>query len=85
MGSGQYFLAYSRLLLTEGLCGRYAEITGVPDLQLSDFTCIVISSDLRPTGHFTSSHKLINQLHDNVIRSLRGNLVSIPTDCPQRD
>lgn len=28
---------------------------------------------------------MINKLHQNVIWALRGNFVSVPTDCPQRD
>ena len=64
---------------------RYAEINGVDDLDLNSFTAIVIFSDLRQTGTFTSSHKLLNQLHSNVIWGMRGNFVSVPTDCPQRD
>ena len=54
-------------------------------MKLSDFVGIFISSDMRRTGTFNCSHKQLNTLHDNVIRSLRGNFVSIPTDCPQRD
>ncbi|RSH82323.1 uncharacterized protein EHS24_007290 [Apiotrichum porosum] len=64
---------------------RYAEVTGIADLSLSDFTAIVVASDLRRTGTFASSHKEINQLHQNVVWGMRGNFVSIPTDCPQRD
>ncbi|KAL3459560.1 bacterial alpha-L-rhamnosidase-domain-containing protein [Aspergillus heterothallicus] len=64
---------------------RYAEITGYDDLALSDFTGIVISSDLRRTGTFECSHAHINRLHENAVWSMRGNFISIPTDCPQRD
>ena len=64
---------------------RYAEINGYDNLSLDDFTAIAISSDLRRTGTFTSSHKLINKLHQNTVWSMRDNFVSIPTDCPQRD
>ncbi|CAK7198022.1 hypothetical protein SEUCBS139899_000678 [Sporothrix eucalyptigena] len=64
---------------------RYAEVTGYDAVGLSDFTAIVISSDLRPTGTFECSHDLINQLHRNTVWSMRGNFVSVPTDCPQRD
>lgn len=64
---------------------RYAEITGYDDISLSDFTGIVIASDLRRTGTFESSHALINKLHENTVWSMRGNFISIPTDCPQRD
>lgn len=54
-------------------------------MSLTDFKAIVISSDLRRTGTFTCSHALINQLHENTVWSTRGNFVSVPTDCPQRD
>jgi alpha-L-rhamnosidase len=63
---------------------RYIEVTGA-QVGLEDFTAIVIASDMRPTGTFTSSHSLINQLHKNVIWGMLGNFVSVPTDCPQRD
>jgi alpha-L-rhamnosidase len=45
----------------------------------------VVHSDLAPTGRFRSSHPLLNRIHANVIRGQRSNLMSIPTDCPQRD
>ncbi|PSN71410.1 hypothetical protein BS50DRAFT_282333 [Corynespora cassiicola Philippines] len=64
---------------------RYAEISGYDDLSLSDFTAVVISSNLRRTGTFNCSHALINRLHENTVWSTRGNFVSVPTDCPQRD
>ena len=64
---------------------RYAEINGHRNLSLSDFTAVVISSDLRRTGTFACSHAMINQLHENTVWSTRGNFVSVPTDCPQRD
>jgi alpha-L-rhamnosidase len=37
------------------------------------------------TGGFTTSHALLQRLHDNVVWGMRGNFLSIPTDCPQRD
>ncbi|GAA2502837.1 alpha-L-rhamnosidase [Winogradskya humida] len=64
---------------------RYAEIAGVPGLRAEDVEAVVISSDLRRTGWFESSHELLNRFHDNVIRGMRGNFVDVPTDCPQRD
>ncbi|KAL2836939.1 bacterial alpha-L-rhamnosidase-domain-containing protein [Aspergillus pseudoustus] len=64
---------------------RYAEITGYDDLSLTDFTGVVIASDLRRTGSFSCSHAHINRLHENAVWSMRGNFISIPTDCPQRD
>jgi alpha-L-rhamnosidase len=65
---------------------RYAQIEGFPrNVQLDDFTAVVVHNDMERTGEFDSSHKLINQLHSNVTWGMRGNFVSVPTDCPQRD
>ena len=63
---------------------RYAEVTGCK-AELDMFTAIVVSSDLRKTGNFTCSHAAINQLHSNVEWGMRGNFVSVPTDCPRCD
>lgn len=52
---------------------------------LKDFTAVVVTSDMRATGTFTSSHAMVNQLHKNVIWGMLSNFVSVPTDCPQRD
>ncbi|MFJ4027582.1 family 78 glycoside hydrolase catalytic domain [Paenarthrobacter sp. NPDC089989] len=64
---------------------RYAQVNGVPDLKAEDIDAVVIGSDLRRTGWFTSSNELLNRLHENVVWSIRGNFVDVPTDCPQRD
>lgn len=65
---------------------RYAEITGWPgEFDPADATAVVIHSDMTRTGWFRTSHPLLQQLHDNVVWSLRGNFLSLPTDCPQRD
>ncbi|MCZ0997503.1 glycoside hydrolase family 78 protein [Streptomyces mirabilis] len=64
---------------------RYAEVTGVPELRPEDIEVVVITSDLRRTGWFTSSHQLLNRFHENVVWGMRGNFVDVPTDCPQRD
>jgi alpha-L-rhamnosidase len=64
---------------------RYAEVSGVPGLRAEDVEAVVIGSDLRRTGWFDSSHALLNRFHENVVWSMRGNFVDVPTDCPQRD
>jgi alpha-L-rhamnosidase len=64
---------------------RYAEVTGVPGLAASDLEAVVVSSDLRRTGWFDSSHELLNRFHENVVWGMRGNFLDVPTDCPQRD
>lgn len=65
---------------------RYVAVDGYPgDLSLADLTGVVIHSDMEPTGHFQSSHPLVNQLQHNIVWGQKGNFVDVPTDCPQRD
>jgi len=46
---------------------------------------VVLHTDMTRTGWFTASDPLIDRLHENVVWGMRGNFLSIPTDCPQRD
>ena len=65
---------------------RYVKIEGYPgELTLDKVTGIVIHSDMKPTGDFTCSDSLINQLQKNIQWGQRGNFLDVPTDCPQRD
>ena len=64
---------------------RYVQVDGVTDVRPDDFDAVVLHSDLRRTGGFTSSDPLLNRLHENVVWSMRGNMLALPTDCPQRD
>jgi alpha-L-rhamnosidase len=65
---------------------RYAEVEGWPgELRLDDLTAVVCHSDMERRGWFECSDPLINRLHENVVWSMRGNFLDVPTDCPQRD
>jgi len=64
---------------------RYAQVDGLHSLDLDDVSAMVIGSDMPRTGWFDSSHELLNRFHENVVWSMRGNFVDVPTDCPQRD
>lgn len=68
---------------------RYVEVTGWPtestSLDASSIRAHVVFSDMERTGYFDSSHDLLNKFHENVIWSMRGNFLGVPTDCPQRD
>jgi alpha-L-rhamnosidase len=57
----------------------------VPDLRAEDVEAVVVGSDLRRTGWFTSSDDTLNRFHENVVWGTRGNFLDVPTDCPQRD
>ena len=45
----------------------------------------MLHTDMTRTGWFESSHSMLDRLHENVVWGMRGNFLSIPTDCPQRD
>jgi alpha-L-rhamnosidase len=65
---------------------RYVEVQGWPgELRLDNLNAVVCHSDMERTGWFECSDPLISRLHENVVWSMRGNFLDIPTDCPQRD
>lgn len=65
---------------------RYVEITGLKTKpRPSAVTGLVWHTDLEPTGSFSCSDPLINQLQSNLRWGQRGNFLEVPTDCPQRD
>ena len=55
------------------------------EIKPENFTVVALYSDMKPTGTFTSSNPLINQLQHNIQWGQRGNFLDVPTDCPQRD
>ena len=65
---------------------RFIEITCHPgDLTVENLHAVVVSSDTPPTGTFECSNPDLNRLYQNIVWSQRGNFLSVPTDCPQRD
>jgi len=65
---------------------RYIKVEGYPgELKPENFTAVALYSDMKPTGSFTSSNPLINQLQHNIQWGQKGNFLDVPTDCPQRD
>ena len=70
---------------------RYLQVDGWPEDSatqanlLSSIEAVVCHTDMKRTGHFSCSDALLTRLHDNVVWGMRGNFLSIPTDCPQRD
>lgn len=65
---------------------RYAEIDNWPgELTLDAVTAVVVHNDMVRTGTLETSNPQLDQLHSNVLWGMRGNFLSLPTDCPQRD
>ena len=65
---------------------RYVEVSGYPrDLTPEDIRKKVIASNLKLNANFNSSDPLLNKIQLNCVRGQRSNLMSVPTDCCQRD
>jgi alpha-L-rhamnosidase len=64
---------------------RYCEITATDDVDILGLRGEVVGTANEETASFKTSNSSVNQLYNNVIWSQRGNFLSIPTDCPQRD
>jgi alpha-L-rhamnosidase len=62
---------------------QFAEVTG--PAKFVSAVGVAISSANERRGFFTSSDARLNRLHQNVVWSIADNMVSVPTDCPQRD
>ena len=64
---------------------RYVRLSGFADVRAEDFTVRVLGTDLERTGSFSCTDKDLTRLAENIFRSQQGNMLSIPTDCPQRE
>lgn len=65
---------------------RYLVIYGLSEpLPLEKVKGLVLHSAGKQLSSYNTSNEDINRLYENIIWSQRGNFVSVPTDCPQRD
>ena len=65
---------------------QFIRLEGYPgEIKAENFTAVALYSDMAPTGTFTSSNALVNQLQHNIQWGQKGNFLDVPTDCPQRD
>ncbi len=65
---------------------RYIEITGIEQaVAVSEVKGLVISSVTDLASSYETNNPLVNKLWENITWSLRGNFLSVPTDCPQRN
>jgi alpha-L-rhamnosidase len=66
---------------------RYVEVTGYPGVPTADAIEGDVVSSLRgePVAKLQTSSDLVNRMWTIGIWGQRGNFLSIPTDCPQRD
>ena len=67
---------------------RYVEVTGWPGDRPpvpSAFTARAVSTDCARIGRFECADPGVTAFQQNILRGARGNMYSVPTDCPQRD
>jgi alpha-L-rhamnosidase len=65
---------------------RYVEVSGYPRTpELNSITGVVVSSMHTVTSKLSTSSDLVNHMWSVGIWGQRGNFLSVPTDCPQRD
>jgi alpha-L-rhamnosidase len=68
---------------------RYVKLTewyqDVNQVDLNDFTGLVLYTDIPQTGYIKTSNEKVNKLIANALWGQRGNFLDVPTDCPQRD
>ena len=62
---------------------RFCEVA--TDLEVLSVEAVAVHSDLPRSAEFACSDVDITRLHENVVWGQRGNFLSVPTDCPQRD
>ncbi len=64
---------------------RHVEVSGLGyEPAVGDLVGQVMRSDAPQTGEFESSHDVANKLMHAALWTQMGNMVSVPTDCPQR-
>ena len=54
-------------------------------LSLDDIVAVEVHTALEQTGSATFESPLFNQIQHNVVWGHRSNVMSVPTDCDQRD
>ncbi len=65
---------------------QYVELDGLSERPPDGVVAgCVIHSNMTRTGRFDCSHPPVNRLWLNGLWSQKGNFLSVPTDCPQRD
>ncbi|CAF1081136.1 unnamed protein product [Rotaria sordida] len=65
---------------------RYLSIFGPPnELTLDDVECPFVHSETTLKGHFSTTNQIVNQIQHNILWTQLSNLMSVPTDCTQRD
>ncbi len=64
---------------------RYLRIEGASENEIMSLRALKIGTPIDELGDFECSHEGLNLFQRNIRNSTRSNMVSVPTDCPQRE
>jgi len=64
---------------------RYVEVTNSWSKVDVTIEAIPVHSTTPPAGSFKTNNPVFNQIQHNILWGQQSNLMSLPTDCPQRD
>ena len=64
---------------------RYVRITGLDKVDPADYTAVLLTTQMENLAEFSCSNEKLNRLYQNSRWSQWSNMISIPTDCPQRE
>lgn len=64
---------------------QYAKVKTDKELTIVKATLCCMHADIKRTGGFQCSDEAMNRLHEVILRTQLGGLMSFPMDCPQRD
>lgn len=64
---------------------RYVRVEGLAHVKAEDITACCLRTAIANTGLFRSGSALLNAVHQTVVHTEQDNMMSLLTDCPQRD
>lgn len=64
---------------------QYCDVVATDDVEIEYLKGEVVGTVAEEGSSFKTSHAAVNQLYQNIVWGQRGNFLSVPTDCPQRD
>ena len=65
---------------------RYFEVRGAKnELRPEQVQCLFVHTETKMVGNFTHASTVMNQIQHNILWGQLSNMMSLPSDCPQRD
>jgi len=64
---------------------RYVRVETDMEIKADQFTAVAVYSDMPVTGNFRCGNEKVNRLFSNALWSMKGNFISVMTDCPTRE